>query len=138
MYFICGPTPFNESFVEILKVLDVKERRVLVELNGPPSSPQWQNGLPQGIGVSDTIIITVNGDKSFLAKVGEPLLNSLERNVFSAKNACRSGECSLCRIKLIAGEVFNPNESRLRKSDKKFGWIYPTLSAVSSSLIRLG
>jgi len=34
------------------------------------------------------------------------------------------GECSLCRINLISGEVFNPDEAHLRKSDRNFGWIY--------------
>ena len=54
----------------------------------------------------------------------EPLLTALERTGYFVENACRSGECSLCRVKLVAGSVFNPQEAHLRKSDRDFGWIY--------------
>lgn len=124
MYYICGPTPFNEHCVDILKLLKVKERRILVELNGPPKKPAEKEGWSASVSPDDMVTITVNGEQSFQAKAGEPLLNSLERNGFSAENACRSGECSLCRIKLVSGKVFSPTESKLRKSDRKFGWIH--------------
>jgi len=74
--------------------------------------------------MDDEVTVTVKGKGSFKAKVGEPLLNSLERNGYSAENACRSGECSLCRVKLLSGEVFNPPEAHLRTSDRQFGWIH--------------
>lgn len=68
--------------------------------------------------------MTVRGRGSFRTHAGEPLLNALERNGFQVENACRSGECSLCRIKILSGEVFNPPQSRLRSSDRAFGWTH--------------
>jgi ferredoxin-NADP reductase len=131
MYYICGPTPFNESCADILKQLGVKERRMLIELNGPPKKPDSQTHWPKDVSSDKEITITVKGKGSFIAKAGEPLLNSLERYGLTTENACRSGECSLCRVKLVEGEVFNPHEAKLRKSDRQFGWIhscvaYPT------------
>ena len=43
---------------------------------------------------------------------------------YTVENACRSGECSLCRVKILQGKVFNPPEAMLRKSDKDFAWVH--------------
>ncbi|HCF6874149.1 TPA: 2Fe-2S iron-sulfur cluster binding domain-containing protein [Pseudomonas aeruginosa] len=124
MFYICGPTPFNESCVEQLLALGVKRRRIRVEANGAPKSPDEQAGWPEGVSLDDEVTVTVAGRGSFKTKVGEPLLNALERNGYGTENACRSGECSLCRVKLLSGAVFNPQEAHLRKSDRDFNWIY--------------
>jgi len=124
MFYICGPTPFNEYCQSQLWELNVEPRFIRIEANGPPKYPNQMKDWPESVGVEDEITVTVQGKGGFRAKVGEPLLNSLERNGYQAENACRSGECSLCRVKLISGEVFNPPEAHLRKSDKQFGWIH--------------
>ncbi|RMF19142.1 MAG: flavodoxin reductase [Gammaproteobacteria bacterium] len=123
-YFLCGPTPFNENAQACLEGLGVPRSQIMVEVNGPPKHPEAMAGWPEGISSDHQVTVTVRGQGSFNALAGEPLLNSLERNGFGAENACRSGECSLCRVKLISGEVFNPPASRIRKSDRKFGWIH--------------
>ncbi|UJJ30320.1 FAD-binding oxidoreductase [Halopseudomonas maritima] len=124
MFYICGPTPFNDSCVALLTELGVARRRIRVEANGAPKAPHEQPGWPEGVSLDDEVQVTVQGRGSFLSKVGEPLLNALERNGYFVENACRSGECSLCRVKLVTGSVFNPQEAHLRKSDRDFGWIY--------------
>ncbi|SFP01098.1 Ferredoxin-NADP reductase [Ectopseudomonas composti] len=124
MFYICGPTPFNDSCVALLGELGVARRRIRVEANGAPKTPHQQAGWPAGVSMEDEVTITVQGRGSFRSTVGEPLLNALERNGYFVENACRSGECSLCRVKLTSGEVFNPQEAHLRKSDRDFGWIY--------------
>ena len=124
MFYICGPTPFNEHCQTQLGNLGVAPRFARIEANGPPKHPDQLNNWPKAVSMKDEVTITVKGKGSFKAKAGEPLLNSLERNGYSAENACRSGECSLCRVKLVSGEVFNPPEAHLRVSDKQFGWIH--------------
>lgn len=123
MYYVCGPTPFNENCEELLSALGVKSSRILIESNGPPKMPERMNGWPGSVSPENLVNIKV-GNNSFQAASGEPLLNSLERNGFFTENACRSGECSLCRVKLKSGEVFSPPEAKIRKSDRKFGWIH--------------
>lgn len=124
MFYICGPTPFNESCRELLCQLGVPSRFVRIEANGPPKQPEQLQGWPAGLDAATEVTVTVRGKGSFRARVDEPLLNSLERNGYGADNACRSGECSLCRVKLVSGHVFNPEEAHLRKSDVQFGWIH--------------
>ncbi|HQG43277.1 MAG TPA: 2Fe-2S iron-sulfur cluster binding domain-containing protein, partial [Spirochaetota bacterium] len=34
------------------------------------------------------------------------------------------GECSLCRVKLISGKVYQPEGVKLRQADRRFGYIH--------------
>lgn len=124
MYYLCGPTPFNNNALAQLQQLGVPRRRIRVEANGAPKNPACLAQWPAGVMPQQEVTVTVQGKGSFRARSDEPLLNSLERNGYGAENACRSGECSLCRVKLVAGQVFNPPEARLRQSDRDFGWIH--------------
>ena len=124
MYYLCGPTPFNDSCAALLTKLGVPSRRIRIEANGAPKNPNTQQGWPEGVALEDEVTVTVKGRGSFISTVGEPLLNALERNGYGVENACRSGEYSLCRVKLVSGRVYNPQEAHLRKSDRDFGWIY--------------
>ncbi|MEW9897516.1 FAD-binding oxidoreductase [Chitinivorax sp. PXF-14] len=124
MYYICGPTPFNDNCLAQLAQLGVKRRRIRVEANGAPKCPASLAQWPAHVRQDHEVTVTVHGKGSFRARAGEPLLNSLERNGYAAENACRSGECSLCRVKLLSGEVFNPPEAKLRQSDRDFGWVH--------------
>ena len=124
MFYVCGPTPFNEYCKEQLVSLGVKDKRIRIECNGPPKQPSALEHWPAGADEQAMVTVKVRGKGEFKAQVGEPLLNSLERNGYFVENACRSGECSLCRVKVMEGEVFNAPESKLRKSDATFGWVH--------------
>ncbi|NIB41024.1 2Fe-2S iron-sulfur cluster binding domain-containing protein [Pseudomaricurvus alkylphenolicus] len=124
MFYICGPTPFNEYCAQQLSTLAVKPRHVRIEANGPPKHPEQQPGWPQQIIPTQEITVTVQGGGSFKTPVNEPLLNALERNGYGTENACRSGECSLCRVKITKGKVFNPSEAHLRTTDQQYGWCH--------------
>lgn len=133
-FYICGPTPFNEHCVGLLKELNVKSRQILLEGNGPPRRPEQLPDWPPEISADKEIQVSVSGGGSFRARAGEPLLNSLERNGYATDNGCRSGDCSLCRVKLRAGQVYNPPEALLRKSDRKFGWIHSCVAFPTSDI----
>ncbi|WP_310620029.1 FAD-binding oxidoreductase [Flexibacterium corallicola] len=124
MFYICGPTAMNEFCKEELCKLGVQDKRIRMEVNGPPKNPENLEFWPEGVSPQDMVTVTVQGKGSYQALIGEPLLNSLERNGYGAENACRSGECSLCRCKLVSGKVFNPSEAKLRASDRTFGWLH--------------
>ena len=53
---------------------------------------------------------------------------SLERNHIVLPALCRSGECSLCRTKLLSGKVYQPEGVKLRKSDRDYGYIHPCMT----------
>ncbi len=124
MFYMCGPSVMYDFCRKELARAGVARRRIRIEANGPPKSPDRLEGWPDKVGLDDEVTVKVQGRGSFIAKTGEPLLNSLERNGYFAENACRSGECSLCRVKVLSGEVFNPPEAHLRVSDRQFGWCH--------------
>ncbi|TGK46807.1 FAD-binding oxidoreductase [Leptospira bouyouniensis] len=124
MYYVCGPTPFNDHCANLLTSLGVKSGRILIESNGPPPNPEELEGWPESLLPTTKVTVNVGNQTSFQTNVGEPLLNSLERNGLFTENACRSGKCSLCRVKLKSGKVFSPEEAKIRKSDRKFGYIH--------------
>ena len=131
MFYVCGPTSFHEFCEAQLQSLNVKSRRVRVECNGPPKNPETLEGWPKDLAPETEVSVTIKGQGTFKARVDEPLLNSMERNGFTTENACRSGECSLCRCKVSKGKVFNPPEARLRVTDEQYGWthscvVFPT------------
>jgi hypothetical protein len=50
------------------------------------------------------------------------LLTALERNHVVVPSLCRSGDCSMCRVKILAGKVYQPPGVPVRKSDRQFGY----------------
>lgn len=122
--YLCGPPAMNAFCAGELRDAGVPDKRVHIEANGPPVAPQLREGWPGETTADQSVTVTVRGRGSFQTTAGEPLLNALERNGYEAENACRSGECSLCRVKVLSGDVFNLSEAKLRQSDRRFGWVH--------------
>jgi ferredoxin len=47
---------------------------------------------------------------------------------------CRSGECSMCRVKILTGKVYQPPGVPVRKSDRQFGYVHACMSYPISDL----
>ena len=62
------------------------------------------------------------------ARAGEPLVLALEKEGILIPSLCRSGECSMCRVKIISGKVFQPSGVPVRKSDRKYGYVHSCVS----------
>ena len=110
-YYLCGPTAMYDFCLDALQRLDVARRRIRYEANGPPTEPQrllpdW----PSQLSPATTITVSINGRDKFTAPCGEPLLNSLERAGYQLEVGCRSGHCSLCRVKILSGTVVDGPE----------------------------
>jgi ferredoxin len=86
------------------------------------ASARW--GLP----ADTTFTVTLEKGRQIAARAGEPLMNSLERQGIALPAQCRTGECSLCRTRLVSGQVYQPPGAKLRKSDRRFGYIHPCLA----------
>ncbi len=128
MIYVCGPEAMYSFVLKELEKLEVPRRKLRVEVFGPPADVTKQPAWPEAIGKNTKFKITLNSGKSIEAKAGEPLMNSLERVGKELPASCRSGECSLCRTKLISGKVFHPNGVKIRKSDAKYGYIHPCMA----------
>ena len=59
------------------------------------------------------------------AKAAESLVVALERAGIRIETGCRSGECGLCRTKVLSGHVFVcPEGDGRRAADKEFNYVH--------------
>ncbi len=137
-FYIVGNLPMYQFIKEEMKELGIPKHRIYYEAFGVPDDITQVMGWPTEINSSNKVKISIEFRKySKTEKIEleayciEPLLNSLERTKNLAlylNNGCRSGECALCRTKMISGKVFVPPEVTIREVDKDFGFIHPCIS----------
>lgn len=133
-FYLCGPEAMYGFCLKQLEDLGIPRRRIRTEVFGPPKDVTAQPGWPDDLPGDREFQVAYKRKKAIAARAGEPLLNSLERAGMVLPASCRSGECSLCRTKLVSGKVFQPREVKLRKSDRVFGYIHPCLAYPLSDL----
>jgi len=137
MFYICGPGAMY-AFVEAeLAKLTIPRRRIRVEVYGPPADVTAQPGWPETVRAADRFKVTLPGGEVIEVTAGEPLMAGLERSGRIVAASCRSGECSLCRTRLLAGRVYHPPGVKLRKSDAISGYIHPCMAYPLSDLALL-
>ncbi|HOM28691.1 MAG TPA: FAD-binding oxidoreductase [Deltaproteobacteria bacterium] len=127
-FYVCGPAAMYERCLAELASLGLPRKRVRTEAYGPPKNVTAQAGWPKHVSADDVFTVKISGGRVLSAKAGEPLMVSLEKAHIQIPAQCRSGECSLCRTKLLSGTVFHPEGARLRKSDRQFGYIHPCVA----------
>ncbi len=127
-FYLCGPDAMYAFCLKELERLGIPKRKIRTEVYGPPKDVTTQPGWPTVVKPADVFTVKIKGGKTIPAKASEPLMISLERNGVVIPALCRSGECSLCRTKLLTGKVFQPEGVRLRKSDRQFGYIHPCMA----------
>ncbi|MBY9018695.1 MAG: iron-sulfur cluster-binding domain-containing protein [Candidatus Lokiarchaeota archaeon] len=121
-----------------LQSLGVPKHKTFFEAFGVPEDITQVMGWPKNIELGKKVQITLKfrqlGNEEeikFEAPSNEPLLNSIERTGHKdlvIENGCRSGECALCRTKLVTGNVFVPPEVTIRDIDRDYGFIHPCIS----------
>lgn len=127
-FYLCGPQAMYAFCHDELRGLGVPEKRIRREVFGKSEDITRQAGWPAGIGKETACSVSITGDRfggrEITARAGEPLLVALERAGIPVESSCRSGECSLCRVKLLAGTVYQPPEAKVRASDRAYGYIH--------------
>lgn len=128
MFFLCGPEAMYQFCQPELEKLPIPARKIKKEVMGAPKNITSYPGWPQNVKKGDIFKVGIKGKKTISAPASEPLMISLEKAGIIIPALCRSGECSLCRTKLMAGKVYQPNGVKLRKSDRTFGYIHPCMA----------
>ena len=128
MFYVCGPEAMYHFCLPELEKLKIPARKTKVEVMGAPKNIVSYPGWPENVKAVDVFKVAVKGKKTISATASEPLMISLERAGLAIPALCRSGECSLCRTKLVSGKVYQPNGVKLRKSDRAFGYIHPCMA----------
>jgi Na+-transporting NADH:ubiquinone oxidoreductase subunit NqrF len=127
-FFVCGPEAMYQFCLPELGKLSIPARKTKVEIMSAPKNIVLHPGWPENVKAGDVFKVAIKGRKTISAPASEPLMISLERAGLAIPALCRSGECSLCRTKLLSGRVYQPNGVKLRKSDRAFGYIHPCMA----------
>ena len=127
-FFLCGPQGMYDFCLPELESLGVAKRKIRKEMYGPPDNICDYPGWPSGIGAEDAFQVAVQDGGTISARAGTPLLVSLEKNGILPPSICRSGECSMCRVKVLSGRVFQPAGTPVRESDTRFGYVHACVS----------
>jgi ferredoxin-NADP reductase len=127
-FFVCGPQGLYDFCLPELEGMGIPRRKVRQEMYGAPLNIWEYPGWPPAVGADDTFSVKLRDGRQFEASAAESLLVALEKNNAVVPSLCRSGECSLCRIKIISGKVFQPAGVPVRKSDRQFGYVHSCVS----------
>ncbi len=128
MFYVCGPEAMYSFVLKELEGMNIPRRKIRVEVFGPPAQIEKQPGWPDHVKASDRFQVNLSNGSKIEAIAGEPLMNSMERLGKTLPASCRSGECSLCRTRLISGKVYQPASVKMRKSDIKYNYIHPCMA----------
>ena len=127
-FYLCGPQAMYDFCLKELEQLGVPARKTRKEVYGAPVNVSEQPGWPEGLKEDKVCRVRVNEGSAFEAVAGQPLLVALEKNGLKVPSRCRSGQCSMCRVKLVSGKVFQPSGTPVRSSDRRFGYVHSCVS----------
>jgi len=128
-FFICGP-PVMYGFLkkEFQKFGKLERKQMRYEVSGAPDDVTIYPGFNASLREKTfTAKVIVDGSEHEIpALAAEPLLVAVERAGLILDSRCRSGECGICRSKLVAGVVFIiPDNDGRREADRELGYIHP-------------
>jgi glycine betaine catabolism B len=126
-FYLCGPPAMFDFCQPVLEEIGVPSHRIKRELYGPPADVTGEPGWPTDV-AGDAVFQLRLGEHDVPARAGESLLCSLERAGIVPPSACRSGECSVCRCRVVEGDVFTVVGAGVRESDRELGYIHPCVS----------
>ena len=122
-FFVCGPAPMLETVGRELEKLHIPSRRIRMET---PSVNVSADALPTP--AKEICELTLHIGKSLTmipARSDETLLTAFERAGIFVHNACRSGACGYCRVKVLSGEFFYaPTSDGRRHTDKELNYVH--------------
>ena len=127
-YYLCGPQGLYDFCIPELERLNIPGRKIRKEVYGAPVKVSDCPGWPEEISETQVFSIHVKGRGAISARAGEPMIKSLEKAGLTLKALCRSGECSMCRVRVVSGRVFQPKGVPVRKSDMQFGYVHACVS----------
>ncbi|MFD3995177.1 FAD-binding oxidoreductase [Streptomyces sp. NPDC058548] len=124
MVYVCGPQAlYPYALGQLTERLGHPRRRIRFEANGAPADPTRQPQWPAGADPAERVTVAARAT-AFRTPRGRPLLDALEDAGIRPESACRSGECGLCRVRVLKGEVHHAEEARLRLSDPDSGYAH--------------
>jgi ferredoxin-NADP reductase len=133
-FYLCGPQAMYDFCVPELERLGVPRRKIRREIYGPPSQVTRAPNWPAEVKADRMFTIKIKGGQELRVPAGMPLATSLERQGVVIPSLCRSGVCSMCRVKILSGQVFEPPGVPVRRSDRRYGYTHACVTYPLSDL----
>ncbi len=131
---VCGPPAMMSAVLDMLKTLNVPEDQVETEAFGPAKRPPAARSVastatepqstaaPPLVDTNTAVSTTVafkRSDKSAPLATDETVLDAADAFGVEIDNSCRSGQCGLCKVELLAGNVTMDCDDALAEDDKQ-------------------
>jgi len=118
---VCGPQQMMDATKAALRELGVPNERVKTEAFGTVQrDPTARSRVSTEI--AGKVVFQVS-DTTAPVPVGSTILDVADEVGVIIDNACRSGSCGSCRVKLLSGDVTMAVQDALTEKDKEDGYI---------------
>jgi ferredoxin-NADP reductase len=132
---VCGPPGMMKAVLNILKELRVPEQAIYTEDFGPAKKPQLMPQQVKAIAPESKAVVSFKKSHKTVPIVPDyTLLEIAEANGVYIDNSCRTGQCGLCKVKLLAGEVTMDCEDALSEEEKQHGFILACQAKASDDI----
>ena len=140
---VCGPAPMMDAVVGMLKELKVPDELVKTEAFGPARKPSKKVAPAdaQAPASADdsakeeqpTVSFTKSGKTAPLAPE-DTVLEAAESVGVEIDSSCLSGQCGLCKVKMLSGKVHMACDDALSDEDKSNGVILACQATATENL----
>ena len=118
---VCGPPPMMEAVKAALVGLGVAESQIRTEAFGTQKREPTAKRIGSRAMAGRVYFQASNA--SVPVPAGSTILGAAEAHGIFIDNACRSGTCGSCRVKLVSGSVRMPVEDALTGEDRAGGYV---------------
>jgi ferredoxin-NADP reductase len=130
---ICGPPAMMDAVKSALIGLGMAEEQIKTEAFGTIKRDPTAKGGPSTAIAGNVFFQASNTSAPVFA--GATILDAADEAGIFIDNACRSGTCGSCRVKLAWGSVRMPVEDALTKEDKAGGYILACQAEISGDVV---
>jgi ferredoxin-NADP reductase/Fe-S-cluster-containing hydrogenase component 2 len=118
---VCGPPPMMDAVRAALVELGVAEGNIKTEAFGTIKRDPTAKG-PRSGEIAGRVLFQAS-DEVAPVSADATILDVADQAGIFIDNACRSGTCGSCRIKLLSGDVSMDVQDALTESEKRDGFI---------------
>ena len=136
---VCGPGNMMEGVLESLNKLKVPTENIKTEAFGPAKKPK---ALSKSESKTSVTAVLSNAVAVSFKRTGKSAQMSSDQTVLDVADeagvqidsSCRSGQCGLCKVRLLAGEVTMECDDSLSADEKKEGQILACQAKASKDI----
>jgi ferredoxin len=130
---ICGPPAMMDAVKAALIGLGLPEKQIRMEAFGTVKRDPTAKGAASSAVAGRVFFQSSNTTAPVFA--GATILDAADEAGIFIDNACRSGTCGSCRVKLASGAVHMAVEEALTEEDKAEGYILACQAEISGDVV---